>query len=742
MIPLDRVWKSGLGAILCAGSLLAQDCVSHGKVQDATGAAVLGAVIRSGPAQSITDAEGRFRLEAPCGGTLTVRAAGFSVERVPLQADHEVEITLHVNRAEDRVTVESSIGEAETTSIGEREMRSAPAVGTDSRLREVPGFSLYRRTPSWSANPTTQGISLHGVGASGASRGLALLDGIPLNDPFGGWIYWGRAVPGTLESAEVSETSASELYGSDAIGGVVTLLRPRTEKSQATLEASAGNLFTPSLSGTGSLRLGAWTATLIGDGFRTNGYIPVAENARGPVDTVSSSRHSDGEFLLERNSKSGRVFAGGELYGEDRQNGTVLQTNSASIREVEAGADWSGAAGDWNVRGFGGTEDLRQTFTSINLTRTTETLTRDQTVPAGQAGASLLWSKIAGRNLLSAGTEMRWVDGESLEWAFTAGAPTSIQRNGGGQWREGVFGEDRLRLGSRTLLTLGARYDHWSNVNGFSSTAALVSTVTSTSKTYADRLEDAFSPKAALSFAATRRITLHASGAEGFRAPTLNELYRSFRVGNVLTTANAALKAERSVNFAGGATLDAGAAGNLQLTYFWTEIHDPVANVTLAVTPALITRMRENLGKLRSQGVDASWEKHFLRRWSVTAAYEFANPRVVAFPADPTLVGLWIPQVARHNATVAVSYFGSRWTIHAAAHGQGKQFDDDRNTLPLGGYAALDAFVSRALGHGVEIYLAGENLTDRRYEVGKTPVVSLGPPVLARAGLRWNIGKR
>src|SRR6185436_1398888 len=58
---------------------------------------------------------------------------------------------------------------------------NAPAPTLDDALRQVPGFALFRRTGSRTANPTSQGVSLRGIGASGASRALVLDDGIPLN---------------------------------------------------------------------------------------------------------------------------------------------------------------------------------------------------------------------------------------------------------------------------------------------------------------------------------------------------------------------------------------------------------------------------------------------------------------------------------------------------------------------------------------------------------------------------------
>src|SRR5262245_57994094 len=67
-------------------------------------------------------------------------------------------------------------------SVPDLEAAAAPTL--DDSLRLMPGFTLFRRTGSRMANPTTQGVSLRGLGPSGASRALVLADGLPLNDPF------------------------------------------------------------------------------------------------------------------------------------------------------------------------------------------------------------------------------------------------------------------------------------------------------------------------------------------------------------------------------------------------------------------------------------------------------------------------------------------------------------------------------------------------------------------------------
>src|SRR5207237_2102710 len=123
---------------------------------------------------------------------------------------------------------------------------SSPAATIDDMLRQVPGFTLFRRSGSRSANPTSQGVSLRGIGASGASRALVLGDGIPLNDAFGGWVYWGRVPRAALDRVEVLRGGASDLYGSAAMGGVVQFV---CRRSGVAIDLSAGSERT----GSGSL---------------------------------------------------------------------------------------------------------------------------------------------------------------------------------------------------------------------------------------------------------------------------------------------------------------------------------------------------------------------------------------------------------------------------------------------------------------------------------------------------------
>jgi outer membrane receptor protein involved in Fe transport len=331
------------------------------------------------------------------------------------------------------------------------------------------------------------------------------------------------------------------------------------------------------------------------------------------------------------------------------------------------------------------------------------------------------------------------VDGRSDETVFVQGQATSLVSAGGTQGTWALFAEGRLRVGSRSLFTVGARFDRWTEGDGFSRTQPLSGAAFSETR-FLDRQASALSPRASLVFRGSPRLQLFAAGYGAFRGPTLNELYRSFRVGDTLTLANPELQEERLAGAEGGLGWTSRDEGlRLRVVAFVTRLEDPVANVTTRVTAGLTTRQRQNLGRTRSRGLEADASWRLGQRLSVSLGYALTDATVESFSADPTLVGNDVPQVARHQGTLQVRYADPRaLDLSLFARASSRQFEDDQNRLPLGGFVTVDLRVARRLGERWELFAAFENLTGQRYEVGRTPVATLGPPLLARAGLRFD----
>jgi outer membrane receptor protein involved in Fe transport len=533
------------------------------------------------------------------------------------------------------------------------------------------------------------------------------------------------------------------LYGSDALGGVINNIPTRPATHSLALETFMGTQTSPDVSLQASLGFGRWTASLGGEVFATKGYIAVDPSERGLVDTAVASRRGGAMLGLDRLfADGGRMFASGSFYRESRDNGTPLQVNETELFEVLAGADCDTQAGRFAMRLYGSGQTFLQDFSAIAPGRTTESLTRQQHVPAQQLGGGVQWSGTLGAaHVLGAGVEVRQVRGFSDELIFAAGSPIADTAAGGRQRTLGFFLRDSIQLHPHWTLSATGRFDFWQNYDAFSARLPIGPGATTNTR-FPDRSEKSFSPRLSLLYRASDHIAFTASGYRAFRAPTLNELYRAFRVGNILTQANENLRAEHLAGGEGGLRITAGRA-RISTVFFWTIVTGAIANRTLEVTPALITRQRQNLGRTQSRGLDLNAELPLTTRFTLSGGYQFADATVLSFAPDPALEGLLIPQTPRHSFSFQARYSQpSGWTLALETRASGKQFEDDLNTLALDGFGTVDAFIARRLNPNIELFAAGENLLNRRYQVGRTPVVTLGPPILGRFGLRLRLGGR
>lgn len=727
----------------------------HGKVLDSTGSAISGAKVEfkseAGVSLTATDADGNFTISDAVGsGTLFVRYPGFAPAMFDVDLSHlrdPLHITLTPAPSAERIQVSAEANDrippvpVSQYAIPKQEIEVSGSLTLDEILRQTPGFTLFRRSGSLFANPTSQGVSLRGVGANGTSRAIVLVDGIPLNDPFGGWIYWNRVPRVNIDSVEVFNGGSSDLYGGGALGGVINIQTRPVRKSFATMETSYGTEDTKFLSLAAGVLLGKWAIGATGQALRTDGYVIIPENLRGPVDTPVGVGDLMGSAQVSRNmGEEDRLFMRVSTLAESRRNGTPAQRNDTSIPEIDLGLDWThSSAGSFSLRVYGTKEVFHQGFSAVTAKRDAETWTNLQRSPSGQVGFAGQWRRnVAGKHAVTAGVEARGVHGNSFESFFNAKGPTTISDSGGRQTVVGFFGQDAFQFASHWVLTIGGRVDTWSNTSGYSYTIP-VNSGTRSSAVFPNRRETAFSPRLSLLRSFGGFVSVSASVYRAFRAPSLNELYRGFRVGNVVTNANEALLAERLTGGEAGISLIPWTERvTLRGNFFWSEISNPVANVTLSSTPNLITRQRQNLGATRARGVELSGEAKLPLRMRLAAGYILSEGAVISAPGIPGLVGLRVQQVPKNQFNIQWSYASRNWAAGLQGRFVGLQFDDDRNMFPLDSFFTLDAEVSRRLLPHAQIFLAAQNLTGSRYAVARTPILTVGPPVLVRGGFRFD----
>jgi outer membrane receptor protein involved in Fe transport len=687
---------------------------------------------------------GTYSLQAvlspyvPAVDEITVADTGQQVEHTINLAGRSENVTVTAGR----LPIAVSTASADVRVLTQTELRDAPYQTLDDRMRSFPEFSLFRRSSSLVAHPTTQGASLRGIGPSGVSRSLVLLDGVPLNDAFGGWVYWDRVPLLAIQQVEMASGGQSSLYGNYGLGGVVQLLSRIPERRGIEVEATGGSHYTRSLEFAASDRLGPWGLAASGSFFGFDGYHVVAEDQRGAVDVKARSSHQAMRFGLEHVSVSGAVWSlNGGFLRENRGNGTPLTPNQTHSFDVSTAVQWSlNPDNRLEARGFFRRTIFAGQFSAVAAGRNTERLTVQQHVPSADGGASLQWFSTHGRHRLAAGGDLWMVSGTSRENAFALSGATTIRLGGGQQATAGIFLEDNLMLSPATALFLGARMDLWSNHDGMLESFAPGSSapVPSLDST----VRGVLSPSAGFAHELNSFTSLYGSAYRSFRAPTLNELYRGFTVGNVVTNPNSGLAPEYSTGAQLGSRFR-GSNAELSVSGFFTRLEQPVSNVTQQITATQIIRRRENLGSARIYGVQVNFNSRPLATLRLQASYLWDRAVVSEFEAEPLIVGNRLPQVPEHRFTIQpeISLPGR---LQATVIGRyvGEQFDDDLNELVLNRYFQLDAQLSRALGEFSRFFLAMENLTGAEILVTRTPVDFTGPPFAVRAGVHLQFGRR
>jgi outer membrane receptor protein involved in Fe transport len=756
----------------------AQSAVT-GVVKDETGAVVSGATVLvrggSGPdRQTMTGPDGRFTLPVPSGpATLVVRSGGFA-EFTQALSSTEVEVVLQPAGLFESVTVtptrtEQRLGDvAASVQVVDREtIQRSPATVADDVLRLVPTFSLFRRTSSLSAHPTTQGVSLRGIGPSGVSRSLVLIDGVPFNDPFGGWVYWTRVPLESVDRIEVVDGSSSSVYGNYAMGGVINVVSARPRPRSFDLRTQYGNKHSPKADFSASDVWGKVGVALEGSAFDTDGFPQVIANERGPVDTKATVEYQNVMLKVDY-SPSTRVslFGRGGYFREERDNAKITTIGPPTPEANDT--TWKAYSGgvratlpdqsDLQARVFFDVETFHSNFMAVaagpppaSTPRAVGRMTLLQRVPTDGQGLMAQWAKaFSSRHLFSAGVDWRHVDGSSLEQgldALTGTVVTLLRDSGGTQQSSGAFVQGQFWPAPRLSVTVAGRLDHWRNYNGHNlETTVATGLPTPTSRLLPDRDDTVFSPRGAVLYHVTDKVTAWGSIGSGFRAPTLNELYRQFRVGAVLTLANDQLGPERLKGGELGVNLAPIENLTVRTTWFDNRVKNPVSNVTIAPN----TQQRQNLGRTRIVGVQTDAEYRIGSNWRVAGGYLANSAKVEEFALNPALVGKYLPQVPKNRGSVSLAYSNPRY-LTASVSGLffGRQYNEDLNngvvpgeTEPgLPAYAVMEFSLLRSIGRNLDVFFGVQNLFDEQYIVQLLPTTT-GSPRLVNGGVRVRWAQR
>jgi outer membrane receptor protein involved in Fe transport len=578
-------------------------------------------------------------------------------------------------------------------------IEQSPGANLDDRLRDVPGFSLFRRSSSLVANPTTQGISLRGIGSSGASRTLVTWDSIPASDPFGGWVYWDQFVPIDLESVEITPGASTSAFGDRAMSGAIGIFSRTPQKLRFLGDYQVGNQNTHDVSAGLS---DVWRHAAISGAaraFTSDGYFIVPANIRGPADTRANVRFATGDLRLDEYTSFGNFFVKASILAEERQNGTLLAHNSTGLGTVSVRYAREFVADSISLSAFQTREGFHSTFDSVTNARKTDTLTFTQSVPDEAVGANAVWQHHDKTWNILGGADVYRSHGVDTDHLV----PPGLRIGGGTQLQHGIYSQADYSTG---LLRLFAGVRH----------------------TFAGEDSRFLAPSGGLVLG-KKRLRARGTVYRSFRAPTLNELFRVFKTGNTTTLANPALRPETLWGAEAG--LDwVGETSTFRLTAYRNELNDLITNVTLSSSPTAIVRQRANAAAAVSRGFEADFRKRF-RPWTAELRYLYVESRYVT--------GFRVAQIPKSQGTAQLTYQRHGTLLTGGVRAFTYQFDDDLNQFRLPGYTTASLVARQHIARALSAEFTLENALNRVFYTAFTPTPNIGSPRLVRAGLHWGL---
>jgi outer membrane receptor protein involved in Fe transport len=616
--------------------------------------------------------------------------------------------------------------------IGLDRLQSSASGRIEDVLSSVAGFQQFRRSDSRASNPSNQGVTLRALGGNASSRAQVLLDGVPVANPFFGYIPLSALAPERLRSVRVTRGGGMGAFGTGAVSGTIEMESAGPDEIGPVQGSALVN-------DRGETQSALTVAPRLGEGFvvagvqwdRGQGFWTtpkdqrVAASARAKYESLSGSLRAVAPL-----TDTVEVQASGLVYDDQR---TLRFKGADSTSSGQQGSLRFVGRGDWqfDVLGYVQAQDFSNVV--ISSTSYKKTLDQKKTPTLAVGGKAELRPPVGEEHVLRLGTDIRLSRGNLVEMPYSAvtGRATAYRRAGGKQSDLGFYAEDDWTLG-QLVVTGGVRADRWTIRDGYYRELSAAGAVNQDTR-FADRDGWDVNARGGVVWNMAPVVSLRAAAYSGLRLPTLNELYRPFVVFPVTTQANADLKPERLRGYEVGVDFHPAEALSLSLTAFDNKLKDAVANVTLTST----LRERQNVDAIRARGIEASAQLA-LGRVDLSGSLSWTDAKVEASGTQSQLDGLRPAQVPKLAASGTLAWTPiDSWRLAATVRRTGAQFEDDLETDVLPAATTLDLFAQVPIGRFVSIVLRGENLTDEtivtRNQGGS---IDLGTPRTLWAGLK------
>ena len=657
----------------------------------------------------------------------------------------------------------TSVGEVpvNVTTVTREELRLSAAETLQDVLQEVPGLNFRFPFQAGVAHPSWQAVTLRGLGGTAASRTLVLVDGVPLNDPYFGWVRWSQVPVEVIERIEIVRGGATVSWGSQSLAGVVHVITRSGGAGAFSAGVQGGSQSTfrgDAMASFGDGRVGGYVA---GEIFDSGGYILTEPGLRGPVDIPSASSHGALRAKVELQASDRlRLHAQGNYFDQDKDNATPLRNNTTEAGFGQLGATLTASDGSaLTLNAYMQSQSYVNSFSSVDGMRASEQPSISQDVPSSGVGANLVWQKPAlGAHSLTLGADLLSATGDATEqFLYGDGGFRRQRETGGDQTLYGFFAQDRIRIGERWQLYGGLRLDLWRNSSGVRHIFNIADRDVLTDAHFDDRSGTQLSHNLGFMHEASDAVALRGSFYSGLRVPTLNELYKPFRAaGNVVNESNEALDPERVLGAELGLDLQPDPSVLIRLTGFWARVSDAITDVTIQeaetsgviqpcgfVAAGGVCRRRDNVGTLRSTGLETEIEIRPAGAWLLALNHQYNPTEVTDAPGRPDLIGNEVQGSPTHRAMFRVGHIDpTTLEVVATARYLGARFDNDLNTGEIAGSLLLDLRLRRQLTSRLSAFASMQNIFDTVAEMSHDAngFIRVASPRAVVGGLRVRFG--
>lgn len=621
----------------------------------------------------------------------------------------------------------------DTVNISREQVVSTGSGRIEDALSNVAGFQEFRRSDSRSSNPSAQGVTLRALSGNATSRALVLLDGVPMSDPFFGYIPLSAIMPEQIANIQVTRGGGSGPFGSGALAGTIQLQSADAQElGLFNGEALVNDRGGTEISGSLAPELGKGFAVVSGRWDRGKGFWTTPEDQRVPASARAAydswSAHAR---VVEPIGSDIELQAAGLAFNDQRTLRFDGADSSSKGQQVSLRL-----VGHGNLQFDALVYGQWRNFTNvvISSSRYTKVLDQKDTPSRGFGGKFELRPPVGHDNVLRFGTDFRISDGDLAEDSYSAfsGSKTGTHYAGGHNSDVGFFAEDDWTLGP-VILTGGLRADRWSINDGYYRTvdgsgAPLIN------DTYANRSGWDVTWRAGALAHVAKGVRLRAAAYTGIRLPTLNELYRPFVVYPVVTEANADLKNEHLEGFEGGIEVEPAKGVSLSLTAFDNKLKNAIANVTIGTD----LRQRQNLDAIHAQGIEFEGSVRS-GNVSLLGSLAYTDAKVEATGVQAPLNGMRPSQTPKWSASTTLAWQPRKGMRFAATlRHVGAQYEDDLQTEVLPPATTVDLFAQVPVWKQLSVVLRGENVLGERIVTrNQNGSIDLGTPATAWAGLRW-----